>query len=96
MDSNNIFGWLTVQQAVSVWHVLAHVILLLSQEAATMIFFQFLYACRHLKFLCLQPETLPLLLVCLFSSYLCISLDNHFCFWIDILSQAFFLEFRVY
>ena len=69
---------------------------LLSQEAATMIFFQFLYACRHLKFLCLQPETLPLLLVCLFSSYLCISLDNHFCCWIDILSQAFFLEFRVF
>ena len=26
-DANNIFGWLTVQQAGSVWHVLAHFIL---------------------------------------------------------------------
>ena len=58
--------------------------------------FQFLYACRHLKFLCLLPETLPLLLVCQLSSYLCISLDNHFCIWIVIFSQAFFLEFRVF
>ena len=27
MDANNIFGWLTVQQAISVWRVLGHVIL---------------------------------------------------------------------